>query len=156
MKGLKKFLFVFFLFSFISCSSISVRHDYDPDVDFAQFKTFSFMQKAKRAPESLLDKRVKAAVRSELQAKGLRESTNAQLLIAYHSNVKNKVDVTAWGYRYRPRWGGYGARGVTVDRYKQGTLILDFVERRAQEVVWRAAASGVLDDNPTPEEMQKQ
>ncbi len=143
------------IFVSLNCSSISVRHDYDPDVDFSQFKTFNFMKKPKLSPESLLDKRVKNALQSELEAKGLQKSRRPDFLIAYHSNVRNKVDVTAWGYRYRPRWGTWGARGVTVDRYKQGTLIVDFIERESKEMIWRGAATSALDRNPSPEKVTK-
>lgn len=156
MKALSAFTLSCLILLTLSCSSISVRHDYDPQVDFSQFETFNFLKMSKGSPESLLDKRVKNAVRAELEGKGLRQSRRPDFLVAYHANARNKVDVTAWGYRYRPRWGTWGARGVTVDRYKQGTLILDFIETRSKEMIWRGVATGVLDQNPTPEKMEKQ
>jgi hypothetical protein len=83
-----------------------VRYDYDQQADFAEFKTFGWMQVPEKAViSSLVVQRVKNAVNAELKAKGLMMmSSDPDLLIAEHLGKKDKVQVTDWGYSY----GGYG------------------------------------------------
>lgn len=129
-----------------ACSPISVKTDYDHEVDFGNYQTFKWMagpKSGKRtiAKNSLVDKRIRRAVENELQAKGYRmiDSGKADALLAYHVSVKNKVDVNSYGYRY---W----RRRVHVHRYKEGSLILDVVDPRMKQLVWRGGASGIAGD----------
>jgi len=162
-------LFAFLFLTLIaSCSSSSkVKYDYDPEVNFVSLKTFDWMKqpassgggvKAALARNTLLDKRIKNAVNRQLTAKGLKQdSSNPDFVIAYHVGVEDKVDVRDWGYTYaiRGRYWGVRTRGVEVHQYKEGTLILDFVDAKTMELLWRAAGSGAAKENPTPKEVEK-
>ena len=151
----------------MACSSSTLNFDYDPEVNFATLKTFDWMKqpaksgggvKAALTRNTFLDKRIKNAVNTQLVAKGLRQdSNNPDFLIAYHVGVEDKIDVQDWGYAYsrRGRYWGVARRNVAVHQYKQGTLILDFVDVKTKELIWRAAGSGVAKENPTPEQQQK-
>jgi len=97
-------------------------------------------------------------VNRQLTAKGLKQdSSNPDFVIAYHVGVEDKVDVRDWGYTYaiRGRYWGVRTRGVEVHQYKEGTLILDFVDAKTMELLWRAAGSGAAKENPTPKEVEK-
>ncbi|RMF57941.1 MAG: DUF4136 domain-containing protein, partial [Calditrichaeota bacterium] len=130
------------------CSPISVRTDYDREVDFAHYRTFKWMPRAKQkkargVPVSpLVDKRIRRAVERELASKGyvISQSGRADALLAYHVVVHQHMDVTAWGYGYRGwRYPRYRAR-----RYREGTLIVDIVDPVEKKLVWRGWATGVL------------
>jgi len=132
------------------CSSITVKTDYDREVDFGKYQTFKWMPQAERggrdtvAENSLLDKRIRRAVERELSAKGyqLIESGKTDLLLAYHVGVKQVVDVSTVHYGY---WRGrYRGRSTYVDRYKQGTLVVDMVDPQLRQLVWRGLATGVV------------
>lgn len=137
----------------MSCSSVSVRFDYDRETDFTRYETFRWLdQKHKPPPKmvaehSFFEKRLKDAVEAELRAAGYRRPKMGEpdFLVAYHIGAKEKVDVTRHGYRYGPhgRWVG---RRVEVRRYKQGTLILDVIDPRSRQLVWRGTAVGALRD----------
>lgn len=136
------------------CNSIEVRSDFDPEVDFRQYRTFNFLPKRPgpgRDPlteGALIRKRVHAAVRAQLESKGyaFSESGTPDLLVAYHVNVKERVDVTSYGYH---RWDGWsGAGGVDVYRYNEGQLILDLIESKSKDLVWRGWATAVVGDTP--------
>jgi hypothetical protein len=100
------------------------------------------------AKNPLMTKRIRRAVESELSAKGyqLIEDGKSDFLVAFHTGVKNKVDVTTYGYRYG-RWGRYSGSVVEVDRYKEGTLIVDIIDSNEKELVWRGWATGAV-QNP--------
>lgn len=148
------------------CSSISIKNDFDREADFTAYRTFAWLQEpvtaigdadAARQKNTLLDKRIRTAVETELQAKGMTVNTeNPDLLVVYHTGVDNKIDVTDWGYSYPTRYGGwYGGSNVDVYEYKEGTLIVDLIDSKSQQLVWRGDATKTLEDNPSPERMEQ-
>jgi hypothetical protein len=163
MKAIKIFLILLFIGSTLSCSIYGVRHDYDRQADFTEFKTFNWMQIPEKAGiDSIVLQRVKNAVNAELKAKGLMiTSNNPDFLIAEHLGKKNKVQVTDWGYdygsygRYR-RYGGYrGSGGVSTYQYEEGILILDFVDAKSKKLIWRGTAKAKVQNVNTPEKSEK-
>jgi hypothetical protein len=156
MKSLSSFTIVS-LFAFaVGCSSVSVFHDYDREANFASLKTFSWMEGPRAtARNAIMDKRIKNAVNSRLQAKAYQEnSSQPDFLLAYHTNVKERLDVQDWGYVYGPR-GRFWGRDVTVTKYKEGTLVLDIVDARSKQLIWRGVAQGALPNNPDPQKIDK-
>ena len=101
MKKLALICISFIAFAALSCSSISVKHDFDSEANFAALRTFSWIPQptnqvgntdAARTRNDLLDKRIKSAVNAELEAKGFsQDSSNPDFLIAYHTGLKDKV-----------------------------------------------------------------
>lgn len=136
-----------FALVFFGCSPISVRTDYDHEVDFRKYQTFKWMpypEKRKKrgvSPNSLLDRRIRRAVERELEAKGYKlvGSGPADALLAYNVVVEKHVDVDHYGYGY-----GYWGRRTYVRRYKEGTIIIDVVDPELKQLVWRGAAQGLV------------
>ena len=151
------------LLVFSACSSTSVRFDYERGVDFSKFKTFDFYEvPADVEVDRLVLKRIDRAITDQLTAKGLTQaSNNPDLLIAVHTAVQEKVDVTNWGYDYADYyWHGYwgpryGGGGTTVTQYEEGKLIIDIVDNAEDELIWRGESSRALPSNPTAETIDK-
>jgi hypothetical protein len=157
------------------CASFDVSYDYDQAVDFATLKTYDWMPVSQKSWGSELTvKHIKLAANNQLQAKGLLlSSDNPEILIALHGGKEKKVDVQEWGYAYRdndfyhsgpfsprPYYGGPLGRdsveyrkGTETYEYDVGTVILDFVDPRKKELIWRGVATGVVNPNMTPEEI---
>lgn len=147
LLGLALFLF--------GCASLSVTHDFDRATDFSRYRTFNWIERTDEQ-SGLLSKRIQSAVNAGLIAKGLHLDPAApDLLLAYHFGVEDKVEVTDWGYTYPGRYGGWGGGGVDVRQYQEGTLILDLIDVGTKELVWRASATGVLEENPTADKIEK-
>ncbi|MCC8425097.1 DUF4136 domain-containing protein [Mucilaginibacter sp. UR6-11] len=59
-----------------------------------------------------------------------------------------------WGGWYRPYYYAYGAPfiyggvGVSQESYKEGTLIIDLIDRRTRQIVWRGFGVGEVHRNP--------
>ncbi len=136
-----------------SCAPyIYVSQDYDRRADFAGYKTFDWMPRPDRMPRSawaalerspLLDKRIRAAAEQILAAKGLTRSANSpDLLVNFYVGFNDRIDITSWGYFYGPFWGYYwpGLGPYDVYNYKEGTLVMDFVDAKKNEMVWRGVA----------------
>jgi hypothetical protein len=148
------------------CSEYEIQHDYDVDSNFNAFKTYAWMPRtvtnasgsATTAIQSntLLDKRIEGAVDAQMQAKGfVPNQENPDLLVVHHVGLKDKVDVTDWGYTYAGSyWGGGLGRSVDVYQYTEGTLIVDLVNANNKQLVWRGSATGVVEPGRTPEQIE--
>lgn len=146
-----------------ACNTFKVQTDHDATADFSAFKTFAFggpaeMNKGGIYDNSLMQKRIEAAVVRELTAKGLRQVAvdEAQdLLVHYWVNVLDKQRLESGGTSVgvaRGPYGGYGwgagyGGGVTTVDYKEGTLILDLIEPSRKQLVWRATIVGTLEES---------
>lgn len=155
MKTLKIFFVLLIMFLKISCSTISVNYDYNPTADFSSLKTYNWIPIPTAANIDRINvDRMRNAVNTQLEAKGLEmKSDNPDFLIATHIAKKEKIDIESWGYNY-----GYyspGGSGVSTFYYEEGTIILDFVDPKTKDVLWRGTAKGEVDDAATPEKKEK-
>lgn len=150
------------LLVYTGCSSVNVRFDYERGVDFSKFKTFDFIDTPRDIETNELElKRIANAITKEMNSKGYTQSAdNPDLLIAVHTYVKDKINVTNWGYSYADYyWYGYWGPGpygrATVQQYEEGTLVIDIVDNAEDELIWRGAASRALPGRPTPEKLDQ-
>lgn len=144
------------------CSNMTVRTDFDPDIDFSKYKTYSWMKqdiRSEKSPiynNSLVDKRIRLAVDEELLNMGYVELDEGQpdFFVAYYVGVNDKLRVTNYGYRY---WGSrHRVRDFQVYHYKEGTLIIDIVDPQLSQLIWRGWATQVMDSiSPTEDQIKK-
>ncbi|MBK0404326.1 DUF4136 domain-containing protein [Adhaeribacter sp. BT258] len=158
----KIYLLTLVLGLFLSgCASVpvDVSTDYDRAANFNQFTTFRWFQEnpsarrdSTRSYNTFLDKRIRAAVEANLARKGFRMTTaNPDVLVAYDVKVVTKQEVRP-DYSYPPGWyGGYGwwygyrynygysrfAQPMYIDQYQDGTIIIDLIDAKDNELVWR-------------------
>ena len=150
------------------CSSVSVTSDYDPSADFSGLKTYKWVKlqgtgdALEKAP--LVMKRAMVAVDKALVAKGYDkvDTGDPDFYVAVHAGVKDKVNVTNYGYNYGGWYGGYGGRygaggsNVDVSYYTEGTIFVDIIEKKgdAFELMWRGAGKGTVNPPSDPVEAQ--
>lgn len=143
-------IFVMLLFS--GCASVRVKHDYDSTVNFETYKTYSWLRQRVHETDAPAGKGnmgvsvVREAVDRELAAKGYvkTDDPNPDFKLAFHTNATDKIDVNIYGYGpwRRPFYGRY----ANVDRYKEGTLILDIVDAAEKRLIWRGWGTSNLSD----------
>ena len=162
MKVIRPLLLCGLMVFVISCSSVyDVQFDYDTKADFSNLKSYDWLPIPDKADiDSLTAQRIKNAVNTQLEAKGLKmTSDNPDFSIAAHVGSKDKVRVTNWGYSYAPYgryWAGYwGPGGVDVYQYEEGSLILDFVDAESKNLIWRGSGKAQVDSSMTPESREK-
>jgi hypothetical protein len=83
---------------------------------------------------------MQGAVEKQLAVRGLTlaRSTPAELLIHYHTNISERIDVNAVDTAH-----GYCQAGdcpTDVVHYEAGTLILDVLDARTNRLIWRGWA----------------
>jgi len=157
-----KILSLVVLFGLIAmgCSSMKVVVDYDDQIDFSKYRTFNFVSPKKVAKaaknkaknhavikDPLLIKKAAREISAVLTDAGFQKTESpkqADFLVAFYATARNKAQISPPTYhigRYGRRW----VRPGHVYHYKQGTLIIDIVDRQKKELVWRGVGSGVLD-----------
>ena len=164
MKTKAIFLILCVSFLIAACASMSVNYDYDQGVDFAALRTYNWLPSPPGTEQNQLTIRnIQFAVEKQLQAKGLQMSSeNPDFLISVHVTQQRKVDVEQWGYAYGSGNSFYGGRysrfggppsnyefrrGTDTYVYDIGTLIVDFVNPKTRELIWRGTATAEI--NPS-------
>jgi hypothetical protein len=152
------------------CTHIRVSADWDPSVSLREFRTFAWLPGSQRETGNvrldnpLLDKRIRRAINQQLQIQGYSEApaSGADFLLGYHLSLDRKLQVNTindyygYGYRRYGYWGGgYGGSRTYVTEYDVGILIIDMVERAANELVWRGTGATRVRDESTPAEADR-
>ena len=151
-----------------SCSSVDVRTDHDPDVDFSAYKTYAWVgnggviEGSELARYPLVARRVKDATDRNLRDLGLEmvgDPETADFAIVIHTGTQERMQVTNYGgyygyYRYDPWWGPYGGH-TDVSYYTEGSLVIDFVDVATKELAWRGIGTAIVKNYSSPEDAQK-
>lgn len=128
------------------------------DIDFGRYRTYDWgPADALPTGDPRLDNspffkdHLQGAVERNLAGRGLELASAAgapDLLIHYHANVQQRIDVNRVDRKYGYCYGE--DCGVRVVEYEAGTLVLDVVDARTNRVVWRgwaqASLEGVIDN----------
>jgi hypothetical protein len=156
------FLSVLLLLIITGCSSISVTSDYDISADFSSYKTFYIYNGILKGSEletvPLVKKRVLDAIQNEMIKKGFtrEDSSKAEMMVYAQSTTAEKMNVSSYGYGYGYGWGPYPyGRNIDVSYYTQGSLIIDFVDNKKDELIWRGIGTAVVQDRGTPKEKEQ-
>ncbi len=159
-KSVHLLLLLFFLAGCTTKAPVDVSTDFDRATNFGGLSTFKWYQdqpKAERDPayqyDSFIDQRMKRAVESELSRKGLRlVESNPDILIAYDMKVEMKQELRPdytyapgfgygygywYGYRYDYGYSRFGTRPMLISEYQNGAVIIDFVDPKDNQLVWR-------------------
>ena len=85
--------------------------------------------------------RIRRAVESILNKKGYQQTERgkADFLVATYISLQKKIDVTTYGYH---GWRHPGPRYKEVRHYKEGAIIIDIIDGREKQLVWR----GIVED----------
>ncbi len=135
----------------VGCSSIETKVDYDRAVSFSSYKTFAF--KDVRTPDSPIStRRVQAAIEKTLFSRGFAKADGTpDLWVVLHTRTRRQTRVTTYNSGWGWGWGWRGAYWNTahVDQIPIGTLMVDLIDTKAKELVWRGSASRIVDADET-------
>jgi len=146
----------------------TIQSDYDPSVDFSQYKTYGFFNPMGiENPDysSIYGSVFRDAIGKEMESRGYVVSDEPDILINVSGRLQDRTKVTTtsnphmgryyYGYRrgfYDP-WTGYSYGSTThVSTYTEGTVNVDMVDRVQKRMVWEGVAVGRVKQGKTSEE----
>lgn len=173
---MKRILFICLLLwsiYLLGCSGYQYYAIQSNKVSFNKYRTFAWLPAPDTANHisDLVDEKIKDEVSGGLEKRGLLlQTTRPDLLVRYAVQVRNRVRLYNYPtYIYGPgityqgvsrnRYGRYFyysynrpfpvfvANDMIEVPYREGTLIIDLIERRNHQVIWRGYGTGDI-DNP--------
>lgn len=157
-------IYAFMLLLILGVSGCAVT-DFDKSADFTHYKTFSWGESEIKVKNpvydsDLINKRIRQTVEAEFAKRGIVKNDNdPDFLVHYHTYTEEK-ERSYGGYPYRYpfypfgyypfafRWG-YPYHWMSPQhnaQYTEGTLILDIVDTKSDELVWRGSVSGDVEN----------
>jgi hypothetical protein len=121
---------------------------------------------------SITNNALRADLAQALQSRGyaLAPRQSADFDVAYYAGTREKFDTTYWGPTFDPGWryhywgrrswawpysglgyvgGPYpGAAGMNVTTYTEGQVIVDVVDPRSQQLLWRGQGAEPVSTDP--------
>jgi hypothetical protein len=145
-----------------SCSSVTVKSDYDRDTDFGSYNNYKWYDRLLPddflSKNPLVKKRIIASVDKFLQQKGFKINQQGEVdfIVVVHSGTDKQVHENDWDRysSYNPWWGPFGGR-VEVSHYEEGTLVIDIIDAQERELRWRGLGTNILKDFSNSTTMQQ-
>ncbi len=168
---MKKFLLMLSVLSLGFGCAPRVTVDTADNVDFSRYRTYAWMQPSVKAGENpiyynaIATQNVEQTIEGALSQRGLRRTERRpDLLVGYHFFVEEKTRTVAnntgrmglygpfygwgrWGFGgWGPSWWGWNSWGpmYTQERYEAGTVVVDFVDARTKQLVWRGSVQNAI------------
>jgi hypothetical protein len=131
--------------------SVQVNTAVAPEARFGSYRTFVVltprMQNANPAASddpmlenSITNRALRDNISQALVSRGytMDGGPDADIAVAYYTAARQALDVTTvdYGYPYRPAWWGANER-QEVRQINQGTVVIDVIDRRTNQLVWR-------------------
>jgi hypothetical protein len=156
LSRLSRALFLGWMITLCACATRpDVRIDMEPGIDLAKYRTFAFFDGVSTdvgGYTSLYSAQLKQSTRRELERLGFTYAeSDPELRINFFLRVidKQRLSSTPSGY-YSYRAGRYGTWGgypyVETVEYREGTLSIDLVDAKRNQLVWQGVAEGEVKD----------
>lgn len=166
------------IFAASACTTSSNVYSYEKtkNIEFKQYKTYAWLATADTAFTALVNKKnlernLAAEVIKVLNQRGMAMDTLSPDCLFTYTLVMNKtyevgqqpnevyapqVYAPVWAgqanvYYYRPDYGPSMYNGkMSVTTFRQGSLVIDMIDRKSHTVVWRSSAQAKKDEHNLP------
>ena len=116
--------------------------EYDAQVDFSRYETWSWHRAVTPAADPVADKRIRETIENGLAARGIsRVDRDGTLLVAYHASKTIEIDLAPIKNAV--------ASTPPIRYVQKGSLVVDMLDAASGNVVWRGHAGGVLKFGPS-------
>ena len=157
MKNSSKLLILLVSLTYLSCSSVRVSSDYNSEINFSSYKTYAFSKKGidKAQINELDKKRILKALEIELSSLGLRKnSIDPDVVVSIFTVANEEININNsynyLGYSYGP-WYDFNYSNYSTT---QGTLFIDIIDYKKNELVWQGIGKGYISENSSKKEEQ--
>ena len=158
MKILKAFSMLAMVMAMSSCASVKVAVDENKNIDFSNYKTYSFLGWQNNSDEALSveDKTfLRDAFTKEFERRGLQKvNSGGDMQISLYIVTSTETAVSGYNdyvgghgsyYHYA---GGYGTGNMnntyTTASKEYGTLIMNCYDGKSRDQIWQAIATSAV------------
>ena len=158
--------------SLAGCSGLKINNDYNPGAvrEMQMYQTYSWLPEPSesrgadaRVNNPITIHRIVAAIDHALQQKGFEQvASGGDFKVGWHGAINNETNYATYNYYYGYGYGGwgYGGWGTTTSTttpytVEQGSLLIDIVDSRTNELVWRGLAQAEVGKPKSPERAQE-
>jgi hypothetical protein len=135
-----------------------ISFDFDRATDFTAFKRYAWVR-GTAINDEINHNRIVSAVNTQLGARGLIQvppGDNPDILVAYHATFDKNLQING----FSSGWGGYRFAGsrmgsARAEEILVGSLVVDVVNARTKNIVWRGMATKDIDVNASPDKREK-
>ena len=155
----------------VACTSLpKADSDWNEKFDFSKVHTYNFIDRAKLRDmtpltNDIMRNRIESAVDKTMKLKQFTyepDRAKADVLVSYHVITQEKQDIQTYNVGVNSCWNCWGGRGmgmgmgygtdVRVREYTEGTLIIDMIDTKTNESVWRGTMSAKIKEDKTQQE----
>ncbi len=147
--------FTFIIFSIAACATpTKISSIYERGVDFSQYRTYQLLAHEpdfSYGMNPINQLHIERAIQREMMTMGFKIDPSPDLIVACF--VKEKL-IRKEDHYYQGYYRGWGFPiWVDINHYKEGTLVIDLIDRRTKQVVWHGATATerISDDMPNLE-----
>jgi hypothetical protein len=161
MRSTLRLVYTSMALATIGCGpSIEVRTMAAPDRGLAGLHTFQMLPSPTRRDgrpatgsddpmisNSIANRAIREHIERAFLSRGyLIAERNPDFAIAFYATARERLDVTLWdyGYPFYPAWPRYGRPVQTVTEYTEGSVIIDGIDARTRELLWRGEGKARL------------
>jgi hypothetical protein len=140
-----------------ACSPVTVSYDYDKGADFSKYATYNFDPNVESLGIQQLDRnRIKEAIDTEMTKRGYTKSDNPDLLVGIDVKLtqQESATVTRTGGYYGYGWGPGGTGYVDINKYVDGTLFINVIDKAKNSIIWQGRGTKTLNENVGPEKRE--
>ncbi len=141
--------FALLLFT-ISVTTQKVRFDYNHGANFADYKSFMWINEPSTPKDPLMAQRIIESINMQLTEKGLEHVREADIAVSVNVATQEKQTLEEF-YDGFDNWFwdmGVGLPTTRVETYNEGTIVVDLFDAHTKTVVWRGVAAKEVSDKP--------
>jgi hypothetical protein len=148
MKFIQIIIALFIFISFSACSTMDISHDYDTTYNFSELKTYKWHPKRreqKQVKHRLVAKQIDEIIENLMTVRGMTKSDDEEVdfYINYQAAIDGKLKAQNYsvsvGYVGYGGWM-YGGSGTTITAYDEGTLVVDLIDAKNDELIFKGIA----------------
>jgi hypothetical protein len=136
-----------------------VSYDFNKSVDFAQYKTYAWVDRGGDLKDELNHRRVVNAIDLQMASKGMTKvaaGARPDVLIDYKMTFSRSLNVSGYSSGFGGlRFAGGRTGSVRADNIVVATLSVEMIDAKSNGVVWRGLATKDVDMDASPEKREK-
>lgn len=154
---MRKIIFLTVLsFSLLSCGGPKAFYDYDEQVNFDNYQSFSFFEEMKSGLRPLDEERLEKALQNQLKENGFTSTQTPDFKVNFYADFYSERSNNTIGIGIGGGGGHVGggvSGGIPIGGVKTFmSLTIEFVKANNNELFWQAVVESRFEKDAKPEE----